>query len=85
MEIRVLTSNHLCGNFSFKHSKARDVHAESLGDPPPYDCEKGPERTPKQRSPVGMKQHRRCLIAINQPISTNFSALQELEKSMHDP
>ena len=40
------------GNFSFKHSKARDVHAESLGDaPPPHDCEKGPEEDPKAKEP----------------------------------
>ncbi|KAK9276924.1 hypothetical protein L1049_006462 [Liquidambar formosana] len=65
--IRVLPSNHLWVNFSFKHSKSRDVHAESSGDAP-HDCEKGsredPKQTredPKQTKTVGMKQHRRCL------------------------
>ena len=72
-EIRVLPSNHLWVTSLLNIPKlvtSMQSHWVML----PHDCEKGPERTPKQRRPVGMKQHRRCLIVIMQPISTNFSA-----------
>jgi hypothetical protein len=45
--------------------KSVDVHAESFGDVP-HDCEKGLERSPKQRRVVGLEQHSRCLRVILQ-------------------
>lgn len=64
-------SNHFCGgNFSFKHSKAHDVHAESLDWCPPWLWERV-SRGPKLSNFVGMKQHIKCSGVILQ--LTDFS------------
>lgn len=57
------------GNFSFKHSKARDVHAESLGDAPPWLWERSWE-DPKAKEAC---RHETTQKMLDSDYATNFN------------